>query len=299
MTYPNPLMNNPPRVNTGFNTAGYELFMSDNFKIIDKEKNPVPFIANPAQQSLNKHLALFYDILVLKARKMGFSSDALGIAAGKFLTGRNEKCISMSFEQGAAEKQLARAKYYIRTYEEKNNIKVPMKYNTKNQMVWEGKYDTGHGTTEHFQNILQVGSAGNTAFGRGDDITFLHLTEVSLADVYELMAGVGEACLPKAHKILETTAAGYNTYKKYWDESMMDITGFACLFYSPLWEYDEAYVTNKRNKLGRLGMQEFPMTPEEAFVTSGAGYFDNYALYKMLENVKLWEGNNKRELQIV
>ncbi len=299
MIYPNPLMNNPKPVNTGFNVAGYEQFMPDNFKIIDKEKNPVVFTPNPAQHSLNTFLSKFYDILVLKARKMGFSSDALAIGATKFLTGHNEKCVSMSFEQGAAEKQLARAKYYIKTYQEKNDIKVPLKYNTKNQMVWEGSYETDRGTVEHFQNVLQVGSAGNTAFGRGDDITFLHLTEVSLADVYELMAGVGEACLPKAHKILETTAAGFNTYKKFWDESMMDITGFACLFYSPLWEYDEEYVANKRNKLGRLGMQEFPMTPEEAFVTSGDGYFDNMALYKLLDTVKAWERNNKRELQTV
>jgi hypothetical protein len=297
--YPNPLMNSPKRVITGFNADGYERFMPENFKIIDKKQNPVPFDPNPAQHSLNKFLEMFYDILVLKARKMGFSSDALAIGATKFITGRNEKCVSMSFEQGAAEKQLARAKYYIKSYEEKNGIKVPFKYNTKNSMVWEGKYETDRGTVEHFQNVLQVGSAGNTAFGRGDDITFLHLTEVSLVDVYELMAGVGEACLPHAHKILETTAAGFNTYKKYWDESMMDITGFACLFYSPLWEYSEAYVQDKRNKLGRLGMQEYPMTPEEAFVTSGDGYFDNMALYKILENVKAWEANHRHELQTV
>lgn len=287
--YPNPLMNQPVQKQTGFKARNYEHFMVDNLTIVDKEKNAVPFQANAAQMSLNDHMALYYDILVLKARKMGFSSDALGIAVTKFLLGRNEKCVSMSFDQTASEKQLARAKHYIASYEAINKVKVPLKFNSKSQMVWEGE-ENG----EHFTNVLQVGSARNTAFGRGDDITFLHLTEVSLADVYELMAGVGEACLPSAHKILETTAAGFNTYKKYWDESMLGVTGFACLFYSPLWEYSPEYVEEKRGKLGHLGMQEYPMTPEEAFVTSGAGYFDNFALYKMLEGVKLWEQNHAR-----
>ena len=286
--YPNPLMNQPVQKVTGFKPRNYERFMVENLKIVAKDKNAVPFQANPAQMSLNNHMGSYFDILVLKARKMGFSSDALGIAVAKFLLGRNEKCISMSFDLTASEKQLSRAKYYIKSYELMNNVTVPLKFNSKSQMVWEGEDKNG----EHFTNVLQVGSARNTSFGRGDDITFLHLTEVSLADVYELMAGVGEACLPSAHKILETTAAGFNTYKKYWDESMMGKTGFACLFYSPLWEYTSEYIDERRGALGKLGMQEYPMTPEEAFVTSGAGYFDNLALYRMLEGVKLWEQNH-------
>lgn len=292
MIYPNPLLNDPKKIDTGFRAENYERFMFDNFRIIDKDKNPVQFKANDAQHSLNTHMEVFLNILVLKARKMGFSSDALAIASTKFLMGENEKCISMSFDQTASDKQLSRAKYYIQSYEEKNQIKIPYKYNSKNQMVWEGTKDNGHGGLDHFQNVLQVGTARNTAFGRGDDISFLHLTEVSLADVYELMAGVGEACLPKAHKILETTADGFNTYKKYWDESMMNLTGFACLFYSPLWEYTEEFVTAKRASLGRLGIQEYPMTPEEAFVATGDSYFDKIALMRMLDGVKAWERNN-------
>jgi hypothetical protein len=281
-----PLENKPKVLNTGFKAANYERFMFDNFKIIDKHKQAVPFKANDAQQSLNRYMEQFYNILVLKARKMGFSSDALGIAATKFIMGNNEKCISMSFDQTAADKQLARAKYYISAYEQQNQIKIPLKYNSKNQMVWEGKKQNDQGSWDYFQNVLQVGSARNTAFGRGDDISFLHLTEVSLADLYELMAGVGEACLPTAHKLLETTAAGFNTYKRYWDESMRNETGFACLFYSPLWEYDQDYIDAKYATLGRLGAQEFPMTSQDAFLTSGDTYFDTLAMRDYMLRVK-------------
>jgi len=279
-------MNKPPTVDTGFNAQGYEDFMGDNFKIVNKEQEPVMFKVNPAQHSLNWHLQFYLDILVLKARKMGFSSDALGIGTTKFLTGRNEKCVSMSFEQGASEKQLARAKYYIKSYEQINKVKVNLKYNSKNTMALEGKVNNADGGYDYYQNILQVGTFGNTSFGRGDDITFLHLTEVSLADLLQLMAGVGEACLPKAHKILETTANGFNSYKSTWDEAVLGSNNFAALFYSPLWEYSQEYIAKKRNDLGRLGPQEYPMTPEEAFITSGDTYFDQDAMRYYLESVK-------------
>lgn len=284
--YPNPLMNKPEKTETGFNMWGTERFMAENFKIVNKEQLAVPFVMQPAQHSLNYHLQHYTDVLILKARKMGFSSDALGLATTRFLTGRNEKCVSMSFEQGAAEKQLARAKYYIKAYEQINGIKVNFKYNSKNTMALEGEIKNPDGTVDYFQNILQVGTFGNASFGRGDDITFLHLTEVSLADLPQLMAGVGEACIPGAPKILETTANGFNSYKTTWDNAVSGENSFAALFYSPYWEYLEDYVTQKRIDLGRLGPQEYPLSAEEAFLTSGELYFDQVALRWYLENAK-------------
>lgn len=284
--YPNPLMNKPVKHDTGFKAESYERFMLENFKIVNKEQQSVPFAMQPAQHSLNWHMQFYYDLLVLKARKMGFSSDALGIGTSKFLMGENEKCVSMSFEQSASEKQLARAKYYIKAYEEINNLKVNFKYNSKNTMALESKKENDKGGYDYFQNILQVGTFGNTSFGRGDDITFLHLTEVSLADLLQLMAGVGEACLPTAHKILETTANGFNSYKRTWDGAVLGENNFAALFYSPYWEYSEEYVTKKRNDLGRLGPQEFPLTAEEAFLTSGELYFDQLALRDYLRKTR-------------
>lgn len=288
--YPEPLQNDPTVVETGFKARNYERLMRDKFRIINKEKEPVAFSVNPAQYSLNSFMQDHYNILVLKARKMGFSSDALGIAATKFILGRNEKCVSMSFDKDAAAKQLERAKYYIKSYEQINNIKVPLKYNSKNQMVWEGRDNDGNS----YQNVLQVGTARNTDFGRGDDISFLHLTEVSLADLQLLMASVGEACLPTAHKIFETTANGFNSFKSFWDACVIGEIDFAALFYSPYWEYTKDYVDKKRKDLGRLGPQEYPLTPMEAFLTSGETYFDNLSLMDYMNEVK-----DSRELDLM
>lgn len=280
--YPNPLWNSEPTRITGFKAASYEAFMKDNFTIIDKNKKEVPFVANPAQQSLNYWMQYYFDLLILKSRKMGFSSDALGIGATKFLTGRNEKCVSVSFDQTASDKQLTRAKQYIKSYELTNNVKIPLKYNSKSEMVWEGTDEGGR----PFLNTLRVGTAKNTSFGRGDDITFLHLTEVSLSNVPELLAGVGEACVAGAHKILETTAAGFNSYKDFWDGTVLNQTGFAGLFYSPFWEYDQAYLADKEKRLGKLFPQEYPMTPEEAFLASGDTYFEKDAMRWYLTQIE-------------
>lgn len=287
------LQNNPERIDTGFNWRGHSRMMAERYTIINKEKEEVPFVQQPAQDDFLYHMSLFLLILILKARKMGFSSTALGVACNKFLTGMNEKCVSMSFDATASGKQLQRVKHYIKSYEINRSkalgkeFKVPFKYNSKTELVWEDKVENSSGAWDYFQNTLQVGTARSTSFGRGDDITFLHLTEVGFVDDIEvLLSGVGEACLPGAHKILETTANGFNSYKKKWDDSILNKSGFAALFYSPEWEYSQEYLNLKRQTLGRLYDQEYPSTPQEAFLTSGLSFFDNFALKDMLQRVR-------------
>jgi hypothetical protein len=283
------ILNNESKQHPKFNWDGYNRFIADNFTIIDKDKQEVPFKSNPPQLDFLQHMAEYYNLLILKARKMGFSSTALGVATAKFITGRNERCVSMSFDQTASDKQLARAKHFIKSYEEINKVKIPLKYNSKSEMVWEGMDEQG----KRFTNALRVGTAKSNSFGRGDDITFLHLTEVAFCDDVEtLMAGVGEACIHGAHKILETTANGYNSYKTYFDEAMMNLKGFAVLFYSPHWEYDDSFLAQKAKELGRLYYQEYPQNPEEAFIASGQHYFESLAMKDILENVKRWEANH-------
>lgn len=283
------LQNSPNEHDTGFNWQGYASFMRDNYTIVNKQKEEVPFKQQPAQIDFLYQISRFYELLVLKARKMGFSSTALGVGTTKFLNGRNEKCVSMSFDQSASEKQLQRAKHYIKSYELKKSaehgkeFKVPFKYNSKSELVWEGKAPNDIGGFDYWQNALRVGTAKVDSFGRGDDITFLHVTEVSLAkDMKTLQAGVGEACVAGAHKIYETTANGFNSYKNEWDNAVLNELDMAALFYSPFWEYSQEEVDAAYKRLGRLGPQEFPLTPEEAFLTSGELYFDSVSLRELL-----------------
>lgn len=287
MPYPNPLLNNEPRQNVHFNADAYRRFTVDNLTIVDKDKQETAFEPKPAQDSLLYYMQFYHLILILKARKMGFSSIALAVAVAKFILGQNEKCVTMSFDQSAAEKQLERAKHLIRSYERANSVKIPLKLNSRNEMAFEATDESGQVL---YTNTLRVGTARSTSFGRGDDITYLHLTEVSsCGDIETLLAGVGEAVVKNSHILLETTANGFNSYKTFWDQSMMNLKGFANLFYSPQWEYDDDFLFDRKKKLGRLFPQEYPMTPEEAFIATGDTYVDRLALARLLESVTLWE----------
>lgn len=262
-----------------FNHDGYTRAIEDNLSIINKDKQEVPFLLNKAQKDFMANAT--ERNVILKARKMGFSSMLLAIAVIKFLYGENERCVSMSFDKSASSKQLERAKHFIKSYEFHNKIKVPLKYNSKSEMVWEQKRPDG--TT--FQNSLRVGTASSNSFGRGDDITFLHLTEVSMTDNLEyLLAGAGEATVNDAMITLETTAFGYNEFKTFWDEAEAGARGYKTFFYDPYWEYSEEFVKRKRMELGRLAPQEYPLTPAEAFLATGANFFDRVALQDYLRD---------------
>lgn len=290
MSLPNPVQTKPlpPKIDTHFNPVGYRGLIESRMTIIDKNKREVPFLLNDAQRDFLPRLGDYLNLIVLKARKMGFSSVILGIGAVKFLTGTNERVVSMSFDSGASQRQLERAKHFLASYERfvqqtNSRFKLPLKYNSKTELTLESIDEDGR----PFQNTMRVGTAKSNSFGRGDDITFLHLTEVSLADHLEdLLAGVSEAVVADAHTVLETTANGYNEFKALWDAAVLGERDYLALFYSPEWEYGLEHLEGRRKKLGRLYTQEYPPTPQDAFIASGDLYFEREALRWYLQRVQ-------------
>lgn len=267
-----------------FNADSYKRAIEENFTIVDKNQTEVPFKLNKAQDHFLNNLT--QRNVILKARKMGFSSVMLAIACIKYIFGKNERCYIMSFDQGAASKQLDRAKHFLRSYGQINGVNIlkASKRNSVSELMLEITPNDG---TPAYTNVLRVGTAKSSGFGRGDDITFLHLTEVSLADnIDALLAGVGEAVLPNAIITMETTANGHNAFKTFWDEAAAGARGYKTYFYGPEWEYSEGFLAQKAKELGNLYDQEYPSTPEIAFITSGALYFDAQALRRYLSHVQ-------------
>ena len=263
-----------------FNAKGYKEAIENEFTIVNKDKNEVPFYLNKAQADIIYKLS--DRNVILKCRKLGFSSLMLAIGSLKFLLGNNERVVSMSFDADASVKQLERAKRFIESFERKNKIVIPKKYNSKNEMVYERVVDG-----VKYINTFRIGTARSDSFGRGDDISFLHLTEVSLAENIEnLLAGVGEATVNNAMTTLETTANGFNAFKTFYDEAKLGYRGYKTFFYNPTWEYSPAFLEQKSKELGRLFPQEYPMTDLESFITSGEIFFDSLALKDHLNRAK-------------
>lgn len=268
-----------------FNFKGFKKAIETEFTIVNKDKIEVPFILKRAQEDFLIRLNDNLLATVLKARKMGFSSVALAIAVLNLILGENERCVSMSFDATAASKQLERAKHFIKAFEIKNKCKIPFKYNSKYELVYEG---TSKETGRPFTNTLRIGTAKSGSFGRGDDITFLHLTEVAFCtNMDELTTGVMQAVVNDTPIILETTANGFNDFKKFWDKAVKKENMFNALFYGSEWEYSTEFLDNKKKELGeRLYHQEYPSTPEEAFLTSGDCYFDTMVISELLKKVQ-------------
>ena len=254
-----------------FKPEVYQRFMQNEFTIIDKNRDEVPFVLNKAQDHFLHNLSPLNN--VLKNRKQGISSVSLGIAVTKFLMGQNERCVSVSFIDSSAHQQLQRAKHFLESYQRLNGVRMPLKYDNKSEWVYAPTDEQGNVL---YTNTLRVGSAKSKSFGRGDDITFLHITEAAFAgDLEALLSGIGEAVTTDAITILETTANGYDQFKTHWDATEAGRTTYTNFFYDPFWTYDKAFVEAKRANLGRLGAQEYPYTAKEAFLTSGLPYFEH------------------------
>lgn len=250
------------------------LFIEDQLTIIDKTGNEVPFTLNQIQRKFVSE-ATSKDI-ILKARQQGFSSLILGAFTSDFIFKENSLSVVIADVASNAEDLLARVKHYIKSFETKNNTKVPLKYNSKYEL---------HNAFNNARYI--IGTAENTEFGRSKTITNLHMSEAAFYKYFrKLHASAGTALVPTGRFVVETTANGFNEFKEFWDESVLGETGFTPHFYKASDFYSAEFLEGEKKRLGRLYQQEYPETAEEAFITSGDQYFDQDSLRWYLENAK-------------
>lgn len=244
--------------------ANYLPFIQDNFKIIDKQGEEVPFTPNAVQaryaiESSGKDI-------ILKARQQGFSSLILAIFTTDFLYKENSRSVVVADVDENAEELLDRVKQYIRSYEEINNTKVPLKYNSKSELYNEANHSR-----------YSIGTAKSTEFGRSKTITNLHLSEAAFyPNLSKILKGAGNAVVPNGRTILETTANGFNEFKTRWDECELGNKAYKPLFFAASDFYTQDELTNKRREAITESdyLQEYPETPNDAFQTSGKCYFN-------------------------
>ncbi len=250
----------------------YKAFIEDNFRIIDKNQTEVPFILNDIQNRYLLTDSTKRDV-ILKARQQGFSSLILSIFTVDFILLENTRSVITADSSDNAAELLDRVKYYIKTYEDINNVKVPLKYNSKYELLNESN-----------NSRYTIGTADNPEFGRSKTITNLHFSEAAFyPNLKRLMAGAGTAVVPNGRFILETTANGFNEFKTLWDELHQE-GSFKPLFYKASDFYDPDFLEIERLRLKQLFPQEYPETAEEAFLTSGDLFFDPFALKYYLAN---------------
>ena len=184
---------------------GYKRFIEENLTIVNKEGKEVDFILNPIQNKYLTEDTIWYDY-ILKARQQGFSSLILAVFTADFLLKENSRSVVVADIADNAQELLDRVKFYLRSYERKHGIKIPLKYNSKYELYYEA-----------MNTRYTIGTSTNIDFGRSKTITNLHLSEFNFYNNPEaLLAGALQAVVPSGQKvIIETTANGFNEAKLF------------------------------------------------------------------------------------
>jgi len=261
------------------------------FKIVNKDSKNVPFKLKPAQDKFLSEMT-GRDI-ILKARQEGFSSFILALFTLDFLFKPNSRSVCISHEASATVKLLDKVKHYIEP------LGIDLKYNSRNEMY-----------NDKINSIFYIGTARASAFGRGDTINNLHASECAFYDkADDLMTGLLQSVPKDGRVFLETTANGKgNFFHREWEKSVNNASSFTPHFFS--WKEDSDYrlanVDNwkpsaeerqymldygldieqmvwRKKKMREFANedafnQEYPITPEVAFISSGSPTFDQHAL---------------------
>ena len=146
----------------------YRTLIEAMFRIVDRRGETVDFILNPQQRLLDEQFSRRN--VVPKGRQgAGVSSYVLARYVAKCLAENNRRCVVVSHETDASARLLGRARFIL------NNLKGDLKPQLGTDSVKAITFPkTG--------SSLWIGTAGSRRFGRGDNITDLHLSEAAFYD---------------------------------------------------------------------------------------------------------------------
>lgn len=300
-----------------------EYLIELEFVIVDKEQNTVPFFLNEVQKTfigiLNKAkddyaakriLSLKFN--VLKGRQQGFTTVITAYQLACAILNKNFSGYTLSDKSDNTEAIFQnKAKFPYDQLPEK--LKHTEKYNNKRQLLFE-KTNSNWSVDTATRDV-----------GRSKTINFFHGSECAFwnGGMQSIQAGLGEALTKNCIQIYETTANGFNDFQKLWDSGTC-INCFYEWWLTPEYrlnfeseEIKEQFINDIEEKVEwiyerlkwlklkgleleqlywyykkyesyidkRLIKQEYPCTPEEAFLTSGQCYFNSEKLVKRMQEV--------------
>jgi len=246
-------------------------------------------------------------VIVLKARQLGISTISEALMFAWVVLHEHTYGLVIAHEIDASEYLLNMTKLYWETFPFKDLYTT--KYVSRKELAWE---ETG--------SSIRIATAKNMRAGRSRTINAMHGSEIAFWDrPDEMMLGLRQTIpnMPQSMIILESTANGVgNWFYDTWQNAVSGDNDYQPLFF-PWWEHPEytASAANLKQEtlsslnedervLKRVGvdddhlvwrrwairnladsnierfMQEYPSTPEEAFIASGTNVFP-------VENLKM------------
>ena len=289
------------------------------FKIRTKEGELVEFHLNWAQEKLYEEFARAHNkdepvkIIVLKARQLGISTVTEGILAACTMMQTDKSALIMAHDPQSTSNIFDMTKRFYDNLPPQ--LKPMTKYNSLRTLDFQNP--TNDPVEKHdnpgLRSKITVATAGQFAVGRGSTYQYMHLSEVAFwkeqdgKTVQDQLLGLLQTLPQNGSSLLviESTANGYNYFKKLWDDAVNGLNGYIPLFF-PWFEHPEYRKPYKRQKLTQEEIelqqqfnldpeqlmwrryaisdlcgndptrfrQEYPSTPEEAFVLSGTPFFN-------------------------
>ncbi len=271
------------------------LLIEATFLIVDKKKRTVPFFLNEVQRAF---LAVFEregtgkPYYVLKGRQQGFTSLITAMQLSFAIVRKNFSGMTVADN---ADNALAIFNDRARTVYERlpHRLRPTERFSSKKEFFFDVLNSSWRVST----------AAVNT--GRSRTLNFVHFSEVAFYEcsLSELQKGIGEAMTQDAICIYETTANGFGEARDLWESGACHNLFFEwwrteeyrCEDLSYL-ETNDPWLSSRISLLREKGIsdaqiswycrkyasyldkstirQEYPCSPEEAFVSGGDSLFE-------------------------
>ncbi len=292
-------------------------YMEAFLQIKDKTGKIVPFRLNSAQKRLYETICQQEKagkpirVVILKSRQMGFSTLTEALIYYRTATRKNVSSFIITHKDEATANLFRMSKLY----QEKNPVRPMLKNSNAKELIFENPTKNAREKERKpgLRSRMKCATAGGQGVGRSDTLTNVHASELAFwpGDIAETLAGLMQAVpnTPESLVIIESTANGFNFFKKLWDDAAAGLNDFVPFFaaWYEMEEYRMPYYGEEltaeetelkaafglddeqimwrrwciRNNCGgdlEYFHQEYPATPEEAFIATGAAVFSRAAI---------------------
>lgn len=294
-------------------------YIESYIKIRDKNNNIIPLKLNEPQLKYYNVIKQLHEqnkpirIIILKARQMGFSTETESIIFKNVVTKHNYNAGIVAHKEDSTSNLFNMSKRMLENLPD--SIKPEQKKSNAKELVFNNENGTG------LDSKIKCMTAGGKGIGRSDTFTALHLSELAFweGNKEDTLLGLLQAVpnTPDSMIIIESTANGYDYFKELWDKAVSGENDFYPLFvgWNELEEYKMPYtgfVLTKEEKdlqkqfnlsLDQLEWrrwciknncggdiekfkQEYPISPDEAFLSTGKCYFNKQNIINRINELK-------------
>lgn len=265
-------------------------------------------------------------VIILKARQMGFSTLTEAVIFFLTVTAKYVESMIVAHKDEATGNLFRMSK---RFYDSLPEVLRPMQRASNAQELLFDRPARYRGEGQGLGSRIRCATAGGSGVGRSYTLKCLHLSEFAFwpGDKKETFSGLAQAVPDKPGTviIIESTANGYDEFKRMWDAAVQaekdGTEGYRPIFF-PWFEMDEYrraplpgfHRTPEEDELAEtyrlddeqlawrrwciatqcggdinLFRQEYPSSPDEAFIATGSCAFDKAALVLRRERVRSFE----------